>query len=324
MGSRDLLAVLGGLSLFLYGMYQMSASLGAVMGRRGRQLLKRLTANRVTGVLAGCAVTAVLQSSSATTVMVVGLVNTGALTLRQAVYVIMGANIGTTVTGQLTALSVGELAPFVVFMGILLLVCGKKDVLLRTGELLAALGVLFMGMELMCEALSSLGDAQGMAQLLTQAGNPLFGILSGTILAAAVQSSSAAVGILQALAESGSIPFFRAVYALFGVNIGTCVTAVLASVGMSRNARRAALVHLAFNTVGMLVFTVLCQVTPLAAWVERMTPGNPAAQIANMHTLLNLGTALLLLPVGGYLAEWAEWILPEDRKNTFFDINVRK
>ena len=324
MGIRDLLAVLGGLSLFLYGMYQMSASLSTVMSRRGRRLLERLTANRVMGVLAGCAVTAVLQSSSATTVMVVGLVNAEALTLRQAVWIVMGANIGTTVTGQLTALQAGELAPLAVFAGILLTLCCKKNAVLRSGELLAALGVLFMGMELMSEALSPLGNVQEMEQLLAQVENPLSGILSGTVLAAAVQSSSASVGILQALAESGSMPFFRAVYVLFGINIGTCVTAVLASMGLNRNAQRAALIHLAFNTVGMLAFTALCLLTPFVAWVEQMTPENPASQIANMHTFMNMGTALLLLPVGGYLADWAEWMMPEDGQIHIFGQNVRK
>lgn len=321
MDIREFLAALGGLSLFLYGMYRMSVSLNASMGQRGRRLLERLTKNRVAGVLAGCAVTAVLQSSSATTVMVVGLVNTGALTLRQAVWVIMGANIGTTVTAQLVALKIGELAPLAVFFGVLLL-CGKNERLVKAGELTASLGVLFMGMELMCSALSVLGTSRTMTGLLVSFGHPVGGILPGILLAAIIQSSSAAVGVLQALAESGSIAFCNAVYVLFGQNVGTCVTALLASVGMSRNARRAALIHLMFNMVGMLVFATLCLCTPLVEWVEQMIPGRPAAQIATMHTLLNLGTTLLLLPMGGVLADWAEWILPDQRM--YFGKDVRK
>ncbi len=327
MESGNFMEALGGIALFLYGMRQMSGTLGSFAGERERRLLERLTTHRVAGVLAGCAVTAVLQSSSATTVLVVGLVDAETISLYQAVWIIMGANIGTTVTGQLMALDVGRLAPAAVLLGVILLLAGKKEQSRRGGELTAALGILFLGMEQMCRAFSAAGAAGGLAAAMGQRRNPLWGIVSGTLLAAVMQSSSAAVGMLQALAGGGGIPLDSAAYVLFGQNIGTCVTALLASAGRSRNARRAALIHLAFNVTGAAVFTALCMGTPLLSWIERLTPQSPAAQIANLHTVLNAGTTLLLLPVGEKLAKWAEWMLPETtkcKKRRIFEKSVRK
>lgn len=311
MGVTDVLGLLGGLALFLYGMQMMSSGLEAAAGNRMKQILERLTANRFLGVAVGAAITAVIQSSSATTVMVVGFVNSGMMTLIQAVWIIMGANIGTTITGQLIALDVGALAPLFAFCGVALVVFTKKVKLHHWGLIVAGLGILFIGMDMMSTAMMPLRDSPAFVNLMTRFSNPALGILAGAVFTAAIQSSSASVGILQALAVSGVIGLPSAVYVLFGQNIGTCITAVLASIGTSRNAKRTTVIHLLFNIIGTVVFTVICMLTPLTAFVESLSPANPAAQIANMHTLFNIATTLMLLPFGTLLAKAAVRILPE-------------
>lgn len=311
MKLADILSLLGGLALFLYGMQMMSSGLEAAAGNRMKRILERLTSNRFLGVAVGAGITAVIQSSSATTVMVVGFVNSGMMTLRQAVWIIMGANIGTTVTGQLIALDVGALAPLFAFCGVALVVFMKKAVFHHYGQIVAGLGILFIGMEMMGAAMLPLRESEAFVGLMTRFSNPLLGILAGMIFTAIIQSSSASVGILQALAASGLIGLPSAVYVLFGQNIGTCITAVLASIGTSRNAKRTTIIHLLFNVIGTTLFTAVCMATPLTLGIELLTPGNPSAQIANMHTLFNVATTLLLLPLGGFLAKLAVRILPE-------------
>lgn len=311
MGVTDILSLLGGLALFLYGMQMMSSGLEAAAGNRMKQILERLTANRFLGVAVGAAITAVIQSSSATTVMVVGFVNSGMMTLIQAVWIIMGANVGTTITGQLIALDVGALAPLFAFCGVALVVFTKKVKLHHWGLIVSGLGILFIGMDMMSAAMMPLRELPAFIDLMTRFSNPLLGILAGAVFTAAIQSSSASVGILQALAVSGVIGLPSAVYVLFGQNIGTCITAVLASIGTSRNAKRTTVIHLLFNVIGTVTFTVICVLTPLTAFVESLTPANPAAQIANMHTLFNIATTLMLLPFGTLLAKAAVRILPE-------------
>ena len=307
----NVLALLGGLALVLYGMQMMSSGLEAAAGNRMKRILEKLTSNRILGVLVGAGITAVIQSSSATTVMVVGFVNSGMMTLRQAVWIIMGANIGTTITGQLIALDVGEIAPLMAFIGVALVVFIKKPTVRYWGQIVAGLGILFLGMNMMSDSMLPLRESEAFIGLMTQFSNPLLGILAGTVFTAVIQSSSASVGILQTLAKSGLIGFDSAVYVLFGQNIGTCITAVLASIGTSRNAKRTTIIHLLFNVIGTTLFTVVCMCTPLTSWVAGWTPDNPSAQIANMHTLFNVVTTLLLLPFGSYLASLATKILPE-------------
>ncbi len=306
-----LLGLLGGLALFLYGMQMMSSGLEAAAGDRMKGILEKLTANRFLGVLVGAVITVVIQSSSATTVMVVGFVNSGMMTLSQAVWIIMGANIGTTVTGQLIALDVGFLAPLIAFVGVAMVVFVKKVQVHHYGNILAGLGMLFIGMEMMSTAMAPLREVPAFLQLMATVSNPVVGILVGALFTAVIQSSSASVGILQGLARGGVIGLNNAVFVLFGQNIGTCITAVLASVGTSRNAKRATLIHLMFNVIGTVLFTLLCLATPLVDWVQGLTPAAPAAQIANMHTLFNLVTTVLLLPAGGALVKLAMHILPE-------------
>lgn len=311
MNVTDLLGLLGGLALFLYGMQMMSAGLEDAAGNRMKQILERLTANRFLGVAVGAGITAVIQSSSATTVMVVGFVNSGMMTLKQAVWIIMGANIGTTITGQLIALDVGALAPLFAFVGVVFIVFVKKVIFHHYGQIIAGLGILFIGMEMMSSAMMPLRDSAAFVDLVSNFSNPFIGILAGAVFTALIQSSSASVGILQALAVSGVIGLPTAVYVLFGQNIGTCITAILASIGTSRNAKRTTVIHLMFNIIGTALFTAVCMATPLTAFMVSLTPDNPAAQIANMHTLFNIVTTLLLLPFGTYLAELATKILPD-------------
>ena len=311
MSVSGLLSLLGGLALFLYGMQMMSSGLEAAAGSKMKLILERLTANRFLGVLVGAGITAVIQSSSATTVMVVGFVNSGMMTLNQAVWIIMGANIGTTITGQLIALDVGALAPLFAFIGVAMVVFVKMPRAHHIGQIMAGLGVLFIGMKMMSSSMMPLRDSQAFVDLMTRFSNPLLGIAVGALFTALIQSSSASVGILQALATSGAISFSSSVFILFGQNIGTCITAVLASIGTSRSAKRATIIHLMFNIIGTVLFTILCILFPLADLVASFTPDAPAAQIANMHTIFNIVTTLLLLPLGNQLASLAVRILPE-------------
>ncbi len=317
MGITDIFKLLGGLALFLYGMTKMSEGLEEAAGNKLKKILERLTSNRFLGVAVGAVITAIIQSSSATTVMVVGFVNSGLMTLKQAVWVIMGANIGTTITGQLVALDIGEIAPFITFIGVLIVMISKKQRVVCVGEIIAGLGILFMGMEYMGDAMYPLRESEAFISIMTTFSNPLYGILAGMIFTAIIQSSSASVGILQTLALSGLIGFDHAVFVLFGQNIGTCITAVLASIGTNKNAKRTTVMHLSFNVIGTLIFVPICMFSPLIEIVASWTPNNSAAQIANMHTLFNITTTLILLPFGIGLTKLAMKILPgEDTTHT--------
>ncbi len=323
MGITDVLALLGGLALFLYGMQMMSTGLEAAAGNRMKSILEKLTSNRIKGVLVGAAITAVIQSSSATTVMVVGFVNSGLMTLKQAVWVIMGANIGTTITGQLIALDIGAIAPLFAIAGVGAIMFIKSEKVHHISSIFAGLGILFMGMDMMGAAMSPLKESEAFINLMTKFDNPLLGILVGALFTAVIQSSSASVGILQALASTGMIPLSSAVFVLFGQNIGTCITAVLASIGMKVNAKRTTVIHLLFNIIGTVLFTVICLVTPYVTWIEAMTPGDPVAQIANAHTVFNIVTTLLLLPFGTQMANIAVRILPDSKKADDEDLRLK-
>ena len=321
MSITNFLSLLGGLALFLYGMQMMSNGLEAAAGDRMKEILEKLTSNRILGVLVGAGITAVIQSSSATTVMVVGFVNAGMMSLQQAVWIIMGANIGTTITGQLIALDIGAIAPLIAFIGVAMVVFVKKPMAHHVGTIFAGLGVLFIGMEMMSNAMLPLREEPAFIELMTSFSNPLLGILAGALFTAIIQSSSASVGILQALARSGLIGLDGAVYVLFGQNIGTCITAVLASIGTGREAKQTTVIHLTFNLIGTAIFTTVCVLTAHTAFsltdlVASWTPGSPDAQIANMHTMFNVVTTLILLPFGTYLAAFAQKVLPYKEEKT--------
>lgn len=323
MDFTSIMALLGGLALFLYGMQMMSTGLEASAGNKMKMILEKLTANRFVGVLVGAFITAVIQSSSATTVMVVGFVNSKMMTLSQAVWIIMGANIGTTITSQLIALDVGAFAPMVAFLGVAAIVFCKNEKLKHIGEIIAGLGILFIGMDMMSGAMKPLADSESFVSLLTRFENPVLGILAGTVFTALIQSSSASVGILQALASSGAIGLESAAFVLFGQNIGTCITALLASVGTSRNAKRTTLIHIMFNVFGTVVFTILCVATPLVLMVKGWTPDNPSAQIANLHTTFNIVTTLLLLPIGTWLTRLAQVLLKDGKEQETDTMQVK-
>ena len=321
MSITNFLSLLGGLALFLYGMQMMSNGLEAAAGDRMKEILEKLTSNRILGVLVGAGITAVIQSSSATTVMVVGFVNAGMMSLQQAVWIIMGANIGTTITGQLIALDIGAIAPLIAFIGVAMVVFVKMPMAHHVGTIFAGLGVLFIGMEMMSTAMLPLREEPAFIELMTSFSNPLLGILAGALFTAIIQSSSASVGILQALARSGLIGLDGAVYVLFGQNIGTCITAVLASIGTGREAKQTTVIHLTFNLIGTAIFTTVCVLTAHTAFsltdlVASWTPGSPDAQIANMHTMFNVVTTLILLPFGTYLAAFAQKVLPYKEEKT--------
>ncbi len=323
MGITDVLSLLGGLALFLYGMQTMSNGLEAAAGNKMKSILEKLTSNRIKGVLVGAVITAVIQSSSATTVMVVGFVNSGLMTLKQAVWIIMGANIGTTITGQLIALDIGAIAPLFAIGGVAVMMFVKNEKVHHVSSIFAGLGILFIGMDMMGTAMEPLQESQEFINLMTKFSNPVIGILVGAVFTAVIQSSSASVGILQALAATGMVPLSSAVYVLFGQNIGTCITAVLASIGMKVNAKRTTIIHLMFNIIGTILFTIICMITPYVRLIESITPGDPVAQIANAHTIFNIVTTLLLLPFGAQMAEIAEKILPDSKKADDEDLRLK-
>ena len=314
MKIMEFFGLFGGLALFLHGMQMMSSGLEAAAGNRMKAILERLTANRFMGILVGALITTAVQSSSATTVMVVGFVNAGIMNLSQAVWLIMGANVGKTTTGLLIALDVGALAPIVAFAGVFMMVFLKKPNLQHMGQLLAGLGILFIGMDIMSASMEPLREIPAFVNLMATLSNPILGIAFGAVFTALIQSSAASVGILQSLAAAGVVEFSGAVYVLFGQNIGTCITAIMASFGTSRDAKRATCIHLLFNVFGTVLFTVLVMVFPLTSLIESLIPG-PMAQIAAMHVFFNLTTTVLLIPFGDALVRLVTRLLPDTEED---------
>lgn len=315
MKLTNLFSMLGGLALFLYGMNMMSNGLEMAAGDKMKTILEKLTSNRILGVLVGALVTAIIQSSSATTVMVVGFVNSGLMSLTSAVWVIMGANIGTTITGQLIAIDITAIAPLIAFIGVAMIVFFKSQKLDAIGGVIGGLGILFIGMETMSSAMVPLRTMPEFVGLISKFQNPFIGILVGALFTALIQSSSASVGILQALAKSGVMTLSSSIYVLFGQNIGTCITSVLASIGTSKNAKRTTIIHLSFNIIGTVLFVTISMLFPFADLVQSLTPSNVAAQIANVHTIFNVTTTLLLLPIGTKLVDLAFRILPDSEED---------
>ena len=309
MTTDNILSLFGGLALFLYGMHMMSEGLEEAAGDKMKQILEKLTSNRFLGIIVGALITAVIQSSSATTVMVVGFVNSGLMTLKQAVWIIMGANIGTTITGQLVALSVSDMAPILAIVGVIMVTFISNKKANSIGTILAGLGVLFIGMSMMSSAMSPLRTEPLFIEFMTTISNPFIAVLFGAAFTALIQSSSASVGILQTIAMGGLIPLSSSIYIIFGQNIGTCITAVLASLSAKRSAKRTTIIHLSFNLIGTTLFMILIQFIPFVDWMVAFTD-NAAAQIANTHTIFNIATSILLIPFGTYLAKLAETVLP--------------
>jgi len=302
----------GGLGMFIYGMQIMAQGLENAAGNKMKSLLEVLTKNKFFGVLLGALITAVIQSSSATTVMVVG----GIMNLGQAMGVIMGANIGTTVTGWLVssvewakALSPTTLAPIAIIIGVIIMLTGKRHSSKEVASIIIGFGILFVGISTMSSAVSPLKESPAFREVFITLGrNPILGILAGTAVTAIIQSSSASVGILQSLAAAGLVPMSAAIYIIMGQNIGTCVTAMLSSVGAKKNAKTAALMHLLFNIIGTILFSVIA--------IVFFTVINPAmgtgmitqTQISTVHTIFNIGTTILLFPVSDLIIKLAKKI----------------
>ncbi len=327
MEFSDILALIGGLCLFLFGMQLMGNALERCAGSKLSSIISRLTTNKMAGFLTGLGVTAVIQSSSATTVMVVGFVNSGVMTLKQAINVIMGANVGTTVTAWILSLSGIESSNFFVSMfkptnftpilaliGIFLYMGAKKAKKKDIGVILLGFATLMFGMDAMSSSVAGLENVEGFRQLLVAFKNPILGVLAGAVFTAIIQSSSASVGVLQALSSTGQVSIGAAIPIIFGQNIGTCVTAMLSSTGATRNARRAALVHLSFNIIGCTMW--LAAVTGLDAIFDFAFMDLAAGEgsIAIVHTLFNIGCTVVLLPMAGLLERLAYKILPENEK----------
>ena len=325
MSIFDVLTMVGGLCLFLFGMNLMGQALERRAGGKLRTLLDQMTGRVMTGFLTGLGVTAVIQSSSATTVMVVGFVNSGLMTLRQAINVIMGANVGTTVTAWLLSLAgidsgnvwinllkPSSFTPILALLGIFFYMNGKNGKKRDTGTILLGFATLMFGMETMSAAVAGLRDVPAFAQLFLAFKNPILGVLAGAVLTGIIQSSSASVGILQALAVTGQVSYAAAIPIIMGQNIGTCVTALLSSVGTSRNAKRAAVVHLMFNVIGVAVLlTAFCIVKAL---LDPLLLHQSATMygIAIAHSAFNVTCTAMLLPCGGLLEKLAVRLVPDD------------
>lgn len=305
--------IFGGLGLFLYGMKLMSDGLESAAGEKLKGILEKVTSNRFIGVLVGAVVTAIIQSLSATTVMVVSFVNAGLMSLSQAIGVIMGANIGTTITAQMVSFKLDTIAPIFIGAGAILILVAKKKKVKDVAYIALGFGILFLGMGTMSGALKPIAETPAFGEFIIVVGNnAILGLLTGLIMTAIVQSSSATTGILVALATTGAIDMRLAFPVILGCNIGTCVTALLASVGANRTAKKAALMHLFFNIFGAIIFLpFVMQVTEL---VEVISPGNVARQVANAHTIFNVIVTVVMFPLAGYIVKLVNVIIPGDSK----------
>ena len=309
---KILIELMGGLGLFIYGMKLMGDGLENAAGEGLKQILEKVTSNRIMGVAVGTIITAVIQSSSATTVMVVGFVNAGLMNLSQALGVIMGANIGTTVTAQLVAFKLDQIAPLFVFIGAAIVMFAKVKERIEIGNIILGFGILFTGMGSMTSAMEPISASPQFSNLILAVGdNWIIGILAGLALTALLQSSSATTGILIALASTNGITINLAIPILFGCNIGTCITAMLASIGTNKTAHKAALLHLIFNVVGTIIFIPF--IGYLGDFVAT-TSSDISRQIANAHTIFNITNTALLLPFGNYIIKFVNKVIPCEDK----------
>ncbi|MBC8259536.1 MAG: Na/Pi cotransporter family protein [SAR324 cluster bacterium] len=317
-----LMTLLGGLALFLYGMEKMADALKAVAGDRMKQILATVTTSRIMGMLTGAFVTAVIQSSSVTTVILVGFVSANLMSLSQAIGVILGANIGTTITAQIVAFKITKYSLILIIAGFSMLFISKKNLIRQYGQLIMGLGLIFFGMSMMSDGMRPLRNYEPFIALMQEVSNPIIGILIATAFTALVQSSSATMGVVIALGMQGLISIEAGIALALGANIGTCITAGLASLGKPREAVRVAVAHITFNVVGVLFLIALIPwfaefvryISPVAtsdlAEMDKLAFETPR-QIANAHTLFNVGIGIIFLPLAGYLTRFSEWLVPD-------------
>lgn len=313
MSVANILSMAGGLGLFLFGIRTMGDGLENAAGAKLKRMLEVLTGNRFLAVLVGFVVTAIIQSSTATTVMVVGFVNAGMMSLAQAVGVIMGANIGTTVTSLLIALNFSSVAAAAVLVGVILMLASKKTVVKNLGAIFTGFGLLFLGIDMMSDSMAPLRDSAGFMNFIVTVSEsplrPLFGIILGIVMTAVLQSSSASVGVLQTLAMQGLVPLKFSVFVLFGQNIGTCLTALFSTVGAKKNSKRAAVIHLLFNLIGTGIFILIALLTPYVEWIEKLSP-DPMAQIAISHIVFNIVSTVVMFPFAKVLVKLSCLLVP--------------
>lgn len=313
---------IGGLGMFIYGMQIMAQGLENAAGNKMKDMLEALTRNKFFGVLLGALITAVIQSSSATSVMVVGFVNAGIMNLSQAMGVIMGANIGTTVTGWLVSsvewakfLSPGNLAPIAIMLGVIVMLTGTRRSSKDVSSIIIGFGLLFVGITTMSSSVAPLQESEAFRSMFVTLGhNPFLGIIAGAVVTAVIQSSSASVGILQSLSAAGLVPFNAAVYIIMGQNIGTCVTAIMSSIGAKKTAKTAAVMHLLFNIIGTVIFSIIAIVLFKLVFPSAGTGMITQTEISTVHTIFNIGTTVLLFPVSDLIIKLAKKFEKEDDK----------
>ncbi len=319
--------LMGGLALFIFGMNLMSDGLKLAAGSYLKNILEKLTKNKFIAVAVGAGMTALIQSSNAMCVMVVGFVGAGMMELERSVGILMGAKIGTTITGQLIAFNISEIAPVIAFTGVVIIMAFKKPSLKNAGQIIASLGVLFIGLGMMSSAMKPLASATWFQDILAGLSNPILGMLVGCIFTVIIQSASASVGVLQMMMLNSVIGFNQAFYIMLGMNIGASVAPALASIGGRKDAKRVALIVVLFESIGMILFTVVTQLFPdLLSFMVSTSPDNPSRQIANANTIFNVVTVLILLPCSKYLVKLSKLIVrgddAEEEGNTLLFIDT--
>lgn len=318
MGFGNIATLLSGLGLLLYGIKILGEGLELAAGAKLKVLLEKMTSNRFAAVLVGFVITTLIQSSSTTTVMVVGFVNTGIMNLTQAIGVIMGANIGTTTTSILVSLDIGKYAPIAIGIGVFLSMLTKKTTKKHIGLAITGFGMLFLGMTLMKDAMEPLASSPVFSEWLMNANNPFVAILIGTVITAVIQSSAASIGILQALASQGLIPLHFAAYVIYGQNIGTCITALISSIGTKKNSKRTAVMHVLFNVFGTVIFIILTKLLPFTDWIESLTD-NTMMQLSLVHIIFNVVSTLIMFPFADKVLVKLACLIVPDKKDTSED-----
>lgn len=326
MTVTNIVELLGGLGAFLFGMNYMGDGLELAAGAKMKDLLEKLTRNKFLGFLLGMFVTVVIQSSSATTVMVMGFINAGIMDLAQATGVIFGANIGTTITSVLIALDVSAMAPFCICVGAFMMLYSKNPRVKHIGQVILGFGLLFQGLHTMSSAMKPLGDVDWFQSFIMNAKSPLLGILVGTIMCAIIQSSSAAVGIVQALAMQGLMPLHFASFLICGINIGSAMPTFLASMNARNNAKRAAIVYLIHNVVGCIIMAPITMIFPFTETIERLVP-DPMFQVSVVHIIFKVVSAIVLLPCTNLVVKLTYCLIPKQKHEDaarleFIDVNL--
>lgn len=313
---KNIIGFIISLGVFLYGMHLMSSSFDALASNKLENILYRLSSNKYLGVITGTAITAIIHSSSATTVILIGLLNSHLISLNQATWIILGANIGTTVTGLMIALDLGQSAIYMCILGLFLMILKNK--LMYIGRVFMALGLIFLSMDSMAVSLAPLQSSPYFIEMFARLDNPLTAILAGTLFTAIIQSSTASVGVLQTIYQKGLISFAMATNVIYGQNIGTCITAILASINGDRNSKRLSIIHILINVLGTIVFVILANFIYITDFISSLTP-NYMMQIAYMHTFFNIISTIILMPFDNFLIYLANKMMPTTKQEELHD-----